>query len=224
MLATMDPDQPLHLPVVAIVFDCDGVLVDSDASVASSWARWAAELGLDAHEVTNHAHGQRSADTVRSYVQPADRPRYEALIERFEVEDAPTVTAMPGAVALAASVPRDRWGVVTSGSRILSSARLAAARIPQPPFVVTADDVTHGKPHPEGYLAAFGRLGVDPARGAVAEDSAAGIRAALEAGTGWVIGVGTAALPTDAHVVVRHLGAVRWTGDGLLVEAAGRLR
>lgn len=214
----------LHLPLDAIVFDSDGVLVDSGASVDQAWTRWAAELGLDAAEVIAYAHGQRSSETVRRYVEPALWPVFQAKVDRYEIDDASSVTAMPGAVALAGAVPRDRWAVVTSGNRVLATARLTAARIPVPPFVVTADDVVHGKPHPEGYAQALARLGVDPARAAVAEDSAAGIEAALAAGTGTVIGVGLPAMETRAHLVVRDLGAARWTDGGLLIAADGRLR
>ena len=220
----MDLARPLHLPIDAIAFDCDGVLVDSGASVEQAWTRWAAVLDLDPAEVIAYAHGQRSADTVERYVEPARRPEFQALVDRLEIDDAPNVTAIPGAVELARSVPRDRWCVVTSGSRVLATARLTAARIPTPPFVITSDDVVNGKPHPEGYAQAIARMSADASRVAVAEDSAAGIIAALAAGAGWVIGVGPGALPTAAHVVVRDLGAVRWTGDGLLMEADGRLR
>ncbi|MFN8620823.1 MAG: HAD-IA family hydrolase [Chloroflexota bacterium] len=218
-----DPDD-LLLPLDAIVFDNDGVLCDSDASVSRSWAAWARPRGLDPDEVTVYAHGQRSVETVIHYCPPEEREAAAAEIERLELEDAAHVTPIPGALALTASVPRDRWGVVTSGSVALSGARLAAAGFPRPPFVVTADEVQNGKPDPEGYLKAIARLGVPAAHVAVLEDSPAGIRAAAGAGAGTIIGVGAGAVPTEATLVVRDLTALTWTGEGLLVRGAGRLR
>lgn len=214
----------LHLPVDAVVFDNDGVLVDSGDSVARSWAAWARPRGLDPDEVTWFAHGHRSWDTVEHYCAEADRAAAADEIERLEVDDAGSVRPVAGAVDLAGSIPRDRWGVVTSGSARLSGARLAAAGIPVPPFVVTAEDVVRGKPDPEGYRMAIARLGVAPGRVAVLEDSASGIQAALGAGAGVVIGVGEGALETGATLVVRDLAALTWTGDGLRVDGAGRLR
>jgi len=81
-----------------------------------------------------------------------------------------------------------------------------------------------GRTHPEGYALALTRLGVDPARAAVAEDSAAGIEAALAAGARTVIGVGPLAMDTGAHLVVRDLAAARRTDGGLVIAAEGRLR
>ena len=212
-----------RLSVAAIAFDSDGVLVDSTASVEQAWARWAAELGLDAREVIEFAHGHRSRETVDQYVDEARRAIFQDKVDGYELDDAPSVTALPGALTLTAAIPRDRWGVVTSGTRVLATARLSAAGIPAPPFVVTADDVVRGKPHPEGYLAAIARLGVDPAQVAVAEDSPAGIAAAIAAGAGTGIGIGPGAISTGASLVVRDLAALYWDG-GLVVDPAGRLR
>jgi mannitol-1-/sugar-/sorbitol-6-phosphatase len=213
----------LYLPVDAVVFDSDGVLVDSAASVDHAWTRWAEAHGLDVAAVLRYAHSHRSRETVARFVDGSRRADALAGIDRMELEDAQGVTAMPGAMALTGSVPRHRWAVVTSGTRALASARLAAAGFPVPPFLVTADDVQRGKPDPEGYAAAIRNLGVDAARVAVLEDSAGGIAAALAAGVRSVIGVGPGALSTDALAVVRDPGAVRWS-DGLTIGPEGRLR
>ncbi|MGH8860673.1 MAG: HAD family hydrolase, partial [Jatrophihabitantaceae bacterium] len=116
------------LRCAAVLFDCDGVLVDSDDSVRAAWTRWARDLSLDPDVVTNLVHGRRSADTVAQLVPAGARDAAAALIDRYELEDAAAVTAIPGAADLARSVPR--WAVVTSGRRELALARLAAAGLP----------------------------------------------------------------------------------------------
>jgi sugar-phosphatase len=197
----------------AVLFDCDGVLVDSDASVLAAWSRWARELGLEPDAVAAVVHGRRSADTVATLIDEPDRAAAAALIDRYEVEDAESVTPIPGAAALTRAVPR--WAVVTSGHRDLAQARLRAAGIPLPEVLVTADDVERGKPDPEGYLAAARRLGVLPADAVVLEDAAAGIAAARAAGVSAVVAVG-ARDDLDADARVADLRELQWMGEGLL--------
>lgn len=200
------------LRCTAILFDCDGVLVDSDASVYSAWRRWAVEQSLDPDEVSLVVHGRRSSDTIAALLPPERRAEAAALIDRFELEDAASVTAVAGAADLVAAVPQ--WAVVTSGTLELATARLSAARLPIPSVFITAGDVRRGKPDPEGYLAAARGLGVAPAQTVVLEDAAAGIAAARAAGVHAVVGVGRPGLDADAHVI--DLTELRWTGDGLL--------
>jgi sugar-phosphatase len=200
-----------------VLFDCDGVLVDSDACVISAWSRWAADLGFEPDGVVAVVHGRRSADTVRRLVAPADVPAALALIDRYELEDARSVTAIPGALALAGAIPARQWAVVTSGTTPLAQARLAAAGFPRPDVLVTADDVEHGKPAPDGYLAAAHQLGVAVGETVVLEDAVAGIQAARAAGVRAVIGVGGRGLAEVADVVVPDLRAIGWTPDGLTV-------
>ncbi len=197
----------------AVLFDCDGVLVDSDASVLAAWSRWAREFGLEPDAVTAVVHGRRSADTVAALIDEPGRAAAAALIDRYEVEDAASVTSVPGAATLTRAVPR--WAVVTSGRRNLAEARLRAAGIAVPDVVVTADDVERGKPDPEGYLAAAQRLGVRPVDAVVLEDAAAGIAAARGAGVSAVIAVGERD-DLDADVRVADLRELQWTGEGLL--------
>jgi sugar-phosphatase len=213
----------LCLPAAGLLFDNDGVLVDSDASVQTAWSRWAREQGLDPDEVTAMVHGRRAADTVAQLV-PADRRKAAvALVERLELEDVGAVTAMPGAPELLAQLPAGTWAVVTSGVRELATARLRAAGLPQPPVVITAEDVAAGKPDPEGYASAASRLGLSPAALIVLEDAVSGVRAGQAAGC-TVVGVGERALDSDASIVVRDLIGARWTAEGLLLPAAALLR
>jgi mannitol-1-/sugar-/sorbitol-6-phosphatase len=202
--------------VEAVVFDNDGVLVDSLASVDRAWRQWAIELGLDPEAVMPMVHGRPSRETVAALVAPELRERAIRRIDDLEIDDAADVTALPGAASLLASLPAGRWAIVTSASEALFAARLAAAGLPRPPVVVTADHVTRGKPDPEGYLAAVRRLGVPPGRAAVFEDSRSGIEAALAAGVGSVIRVGTGGPEPGEAAVVADLRTVAWRG-GLVV-------
>jgi sugar-phosphatase len=217
--------QPLVvLPCSALLFDCDGVLVDSDETVARSWGRWARRYGLDPDEVTPLVHGRRSADTVALLIAAESRREAVQTIDAYELEDARDVRSVAGAPALVASVPPARWAVVTSGRRALAEARLRAAGISLPRVVITADDVTHGKPDPEGYLAAARGLEVPPKAAIVLEDSGSGVEAGRRAGVAAIVGVGRKALDTDADVVVEDLTCLEWNGAGLAVGGAGVLR
>lgn len=208
----------IDIACAGVLFDCDGVLVDSDESVVSAWTRWAVDHDFDPASVLAMVHGRRAADTVATLVDGERASGSLDLINRYEIEDAATVRAIPGALSLFSSVPPDRVAVVTSGTQPLAHARLRAAGFDPPPVVITAGDVTHGKPHPEGYLSAAARLGLDPSRTVVFEDAVTGIEAARAAGVGHVIGVGAAGLDGHADVVIADLRAARWDDGHLLID------
>src|SRR4051794_21513590 len=96
-----------------LLFDADGVLVDSDGSIERSWVRWAHRWDHDPATVLAGIHGRRSDDTVALLVDHADRARALADIDRYEQEDVAAVTACPGAAELLASLPAGAWAVVT---------------------------------------------------------------------------------------------------------------
>ena len=127
---------------------------------------------------------------MRPSSSPATSPSALADIDRLELELAAEARALPGARELVAALPAGRWALCTSGNRVLATARLAASGIEPPPVFITADDVAHGKPDPEGYALAVRRLGADPANSVVIEDAPNGVVAARAAGVGTVIGVG----------------------------------
>lgn len=214
----------LTVPCRALLLDCDGVLVDSDASVHRTWNRWARRYGLRPDLVGEAVHGRRSEDTVRMLIDEGARDEALAAIDRYEVEDAASVGEIAGAAGLLGPLPPGVWAVVTSGIRRLARARLAAAGLPDPAVLVTADDVTRGKPAPDGYLAAAAALGVPPGESVVLEDSAAGVAAGRAAGVRMVLGVGRRALDTDAPAVVADLRGVRWTDGALHVAPDALLR
>jgi sugar-phosphatase len=170
------------IDVAAVLFDCDGVLVDSAASVERAWRRWAAQRGLDEDAVLAVAHGRRTEDTLVDLGFTDDLAAEVLRVESAEVADAASVSAFPAAAALLPSLPPEAWAVVTSGTHALVTSRLSAAGLPLPPVLVTAEDVAAGKPDPQGYLEAARRLGRPPADCLVIEDAPAGVEAALAAG------------------------------------------
>jgi sugar-phosphatase len=200
----------------AILFDLDGVLVDSTRAVDREWREWAAKKGVDGDAIMAIAHGVRTVEVIRRVAPHLDAAAEAALIENHEAGDQRGITVMPGSIDLVRSIPEGRWGVVTSGSRLLATNRLRFCGLPVPEVLVTSDDVTHGKPHPEPYLKGAGRLGFSPADCLVIEDAPAGIQSARAAGT-TVIGItstyGVSALE-QANAVIRKLGQIEVTVNG----------
>jgi len=215
--------EDVFLPARGLLFDNDGVLVDSEASVVTSWSRWAIDHDLDPAEVMAAVPGRRAADTVALFLAPAEVEASVEKITRYELEDVAGTTAIAGVPDLVPQLAGVPWAVVTSGVRELATARLRTAGVPLPGVVVTAEDVTAGKPDPEGYTSAAARLGLAPVDLLVLEDSVSGIAAGQAAGCR-VVGIGDDALRTAADVVVRDLAGARWTGAGLLLPAVAVLR
>ena len=168
--------------VSAVLFDLDGVLVDSRESTEWVWLAWASKNGIDEEQLRSAMHGVRSAEVVRALRPDLDAAAESDEIERRQAEDVDGLVAIPGAVAALGALKGDRVAVVTSGTRPLALARLAAAGIEPPAVIVFGGDVSRGKPDPEGYLAAARRLGADPAEALVVEDAPPGIEAAKAAG------------------------------------------
>jgi mannitol-1-/sugar-/sorbitol-6-phosphatase len=166
----------------ALLFDLDGVLIDSTPAVARVWTQWAIEHGFNPEEVVARAHGRPSLTTVSEYLPDSNHELENREVERREIEDLAGVVPLPGTLRLIASLPRERWTIVTSCTRRLAEVRLRAAGLPLPESMITSNDITHGKPHPEPYLKAAGILGFPAAECVVLEDAPAGIRAGKAAG------------------------------------------
>ncbi|MFL6313774.1 MAG: HAD-IA family hydrolase [Terriglobales bacterium] len=166
----------------AILFDMDGVLMDSTPSVERVWRAWAAQHGLDPERVASLAHGRRSIETIRALAPELDAEKENVLVEQMEIDDKEGVTALAGAAELLARLPPDRFAIVTSATRPLAVARLGYAGIPVPHHMITANDVIHGKPSPEPFLKGAAVLGFSPEDCLVFEDSPAGIASARSAG------------------------------------------
>ena len=176
--------------MTAVLFDLDGVLVDSHAVVERISRRWALRHHLDPEMVLRVAHGRRSSDTVKAAAPHLDANREAAWIDAAELDDVEGLKPVPGAGELLATLPASRWTVVTSCGRALAERRLTAAGLPVPKFIVTAEDVSTGKPAPDGYRLGAERLGLGAAMCVAFEDAPAGIAAARGAGAR-VIGLTT---------------------------------
>jgi sugar-phosphatase len=166
----------------ALLFDMDGVLVNSTPAVARVWKRWAIEHGFNPEEVVTRAHGRPSLTTVREYLPQADHEAENREVERREIADLEGVVPLPGALELLAALPSERWTIVTSCTRPLAEVRIKAAGLPLPPRLITSSDITQGKPHPEPYLKAAALLGFPAQDCVVVEDVPAGIKSGKAAG------------------------------------------
>lgn len=173
---------PVTLSCQAILFDLDGVLVDSTPAVARVWTRWAVAHGIDPQRAIAHAHGRRSIETVHALAPELNAAEENMWVEQMEIEDKEGVTALPDAARLLTTLPQTRFAIVTSATRPLARARIGYAGLPLPQHLVTADDVTEGKPSPEPYFKGAALLGFAPQDCVVVEDAPAGITSARAAG------------------------------------------
>jgi sugar-phosphatase len=162
----------------AVLFDLDGVLVDSAACVERHWRRWAAEHGLDSEEIMRFAHGRPTVETIRLVAPHLPAELEAARLDASEAFDTDGVVAILGAAELLRSLPRNVWAIATSGTRDTAVTRLGHTGLPLPAVLITADDVKRGKPNPEAYLLAAAKLDVAPERCVVVEDAPTGIKAA----------------------------------------------
>jgi sugar-phosphatase len=166
-----------------VLFDLDGVLVDSTPAVARVWAGWAREHGFsDPDEIVRIAHGRPSITTIRELLPNADHEAENREVERREIEDTDGVVPLPGAMELLQSLPLERWALVTSCTRPLAHVRIGAAGLPKPKNIVTANDIVRGKPDPEPYLKGAQLLGIVAGDCIVLEDAPAGVRSGKAAG------------------------------------------
>jgi sugar-phosphatase len=214
----------IQIPGSALLFDLDGVLIDSTPAVARVWRQWAQEHGFDPHEVVERAHGRPSLSTIRDFLPTADHEAENLEVERREVEDLEGVVPLPGANELLKSLPLDRWAVVTSCTRRLAETRIKAAGLPMPKFLLTSSEVINGKPHPEPYLKGAAMLCLSAPQCIVFEDAPAGIRSGKAAGAK-VIAFRTTSPDTElkqagADWITQGCGtvAVSPTRDGLLIS------
>jgi sugar-phosphatase len=166
----------------ALLFDNDGVIVSSIASVNRCWKIWAAHYGVpNAHKV-EIAHGTRAVEIMKNLAPDVDPVEGLKLIEDMEIADVADVEVLPGVRALLTSLPANRWAIVSSATHRLLVARLQAAKLPEPEWIVSADRVVNGKPHPEPYLLGAKLIQVAPEDCIVVEDAPSGVRAGKAAG------------------------------------------
>ncbi len=172
----------ISIECAAVLFDMDGVLVDSTPAVARVWGWWARERGLDPDKIIRQAHGRPNLETIRELLPGADHAAETWKVEQREREDTAGIIALPGALEILRALPEDRWAVVTSATRELAELRLRVAGLPAPKNLLTASEIHRGKPHPEPYLKGAALLGVSAAQCLVVEDAPSGVRSGKSAG------------------------------------------
>jgi sugar-phosphatase len=173
----------LNVPYRACLFDMDGTILTSIAAAERVWAKWAVRHGVDVETFLPTIHGARAIDTINRLALPGiDAEAEAAWITAAEIEDVEGVEEVAGAAGFLKSLPTRQWAIVTSAPRALALRRMAAAGITEPEVMVTAEDVSAGKPDPSGYRLAARRLGVEVADCLVFEDAKVGILAAEAAG------------------------------------------
>lgn len=203
----------------------DGVLISSIGGVVRCWRRWAQMYSIPNWENYQIPHGTRAIDVIRQLRPDLDEAGvHEGLriIEDLEIDDTSDLEVLPGVRNLLASLPPERWSIVTSATRRLLLARLRVAKLPVPDRVIAGDEVINGKPHPEPYMTGAKLLGLTPADCIVVEDAPAGVGAGLAAGSRvlGVLGTHTAEQLSACSWIVPSLTDVtaRPTPDGLELE------
>jgi mannitol-1-/sugar-/sorbitol-6-phosphatase len=206
----------------AVIFDMDGTLIDSTPAVVRAWNTWTSEYGLPPMDLRMH-HGTPSASVVRAVMPEHLQEAAMQRIVDLEIADLHDVVVLPGAVEALASLASAKSAIATSCTVPLAQARMAASQLVPPSVLVTADDVVHGKPHPEPFLEAARRLGADPRRCLVVEDAPSGLEAAQAAGCFTLAVVTTTPREAlDADAIVADLSEVRFEvdQDGVRVRLA----
>jgi sugar-phosphatase len=212
----------MQVEIHGLLFDNDGVLVDSHGAAKQAWDRWAIEFGK-VFNIDDNA-GRRAQDLVLEMVGEELFEFANDRINQLEQDSAHQTIALPGAVDLLTGLPAGAWTVCTSANPNLGRARLAAAGLPIPSELVTAYDVERGKPHPDPYLLGARRLKLRASECVVFEDADAGVQAAKAAGAGFIVGVSERAIDTKADVVVKDLTGIRFERGSLVIPESNRLR
>jgi mannitol-1-/sugar-/sorbitol-6-phosphatase len=213
---------PVFLSCQGILFDMDGILISSLGSVERSWTAWARMRGIEPERALSVAHGRRAIETVTFLRPDLDSEAELKVIEDLEIADNEGLQVLPGVLDLLAALPAARWTVVTSATERLARVRMAAGGVPVPARLVTANQVTRGKPHPEPFLAGAALLGFKPEACVVFEDSSSGAQAGRAAGC--TVVATTFSHPVEslaaAHYLVRDLTGVHVeaSAEGLLLR------
>ena len=216
--------QDLVIPIAGLLFDNDGVLVDSHGAAVEAWDAWSKKFAPDFDWSDRSNAGIRAEDMVRRHVSDDLYDEAVAYIHQLEQDSSNLTKPLPGAVELLTSLTPGMWTVCTSANPRLGAARLRAAGLPVPAELVSSEDVELGKPHPDPYLRGAQNLGLAAGECIVFEDAAAGIHAGLAAGVAQVIGVTKVALDTDVDIVVKSLEGLSYRDGALYIPASSRLR
>jgi mannitol-1-/sugar-/sorbitol-6-phosphatase len=201
--------SPVEVQTRGILFDLDGVLVDSTPAVARCWSRWAVQYGFNTDEVVRQAHGRPSIVTLRELMPNGDYDEENRKMEEWEIADTDGVVPLPGVLEILRALPPDQWAIVTSCTPPLADVRIRVAGLPRPRKIVTSGDVQRFKPDPDPYLKGAELLGLAAKDCVVVEDAPAGIRSGRAAGAR-VLALRT----TEADDLLTAAGAT-WIVDDL---------
>ncbi|MEZ2576901.1 HAD family hydrolase [Buttiauxella ferragutiae] len=194
--------------VGAVLFDMDGVLIDSKAVIEQGWREAAQMYGrqITKAEIIKHIHGQPGPHTIRALFHDlplSDQQKIQAHI--IHVENTADCEPIPGVAELIASLSSAgiTVGIVTSGWRYKIDRVIALLRAESCiSVIVERDDVARGKPFPDPYLLAAERLGISPSKTVVFEDSKSGVTSAVAAGA-YCVGIGEEDLmPCGAKLII----------------------
>lgn len=213
----------MKIEISGLLFDNDGVLVDSHPAAEAAWRQWGGEY-KPGFELTPEWHGRRASEIAFELLGPERFEEANDRINQLEQDSAGLTVPLPGSVELLTSLPTGKWTVVTSANPNLAKARLAAAGLPIPAELVTAYDVERGKPFGDPYILGAQRLGLSTSQCAVFEDAEAGVAAGVDSGAGFIVGVSAKAMNTPANIVVRDLTGITFENGVLYIPDDNRLR
>ncbi|MHC8305554.1 HAD-IA family hydrolase [Pseudomonas sp. PB3P13] len=204
-----------NTPYRAFLFDMDGTLLNSIAAAERIWNTWALRHGVDVESFLPTIHGARAIDTVTRLGLPGvDAEAEAAWVTEAEIDDVEGIVEIVSAVTFLQSLPPGGWAIVTSAPKPLALRRMAVAGIARPSVMITAEDVSVGKPDPAGYRLAAQRLGVKITDCLIFEDAPVGIRAAEASGADLVIITSTHSYPLEtAHTTLVNYASVRAVTD-----------
>jgi sugar-phosphatase len=213
----------MQTPLKGLLFDNDGVLVDSMPGASQAWVLWG-ERYHHGFDLSPAYHGRRASDIVAELVTEEKFQGALEYINQLELDQAHSTTALSGTLELLASLPDGSWNIVTGANLELARARLSAAGIVAPQALVTADDGEKGKPDPEPYLLGAQKIGVPIAECVVFEDAPAGLVAGKLAGAALLVGIGEQTLDSVADLVIVSLAGLKYSFGLLEVPDEVRLR
>ncbi len=206
----------------AVLLDVDGTLLDTLPNLRRVWSSWALRHDLDVEYVWQTALVNHPLETFATVAPAFDPARCLDVLHQIEDDDARDgdYVAYDGASELLSELRSDSWAIVTGNYAHRVRIRFERLGLPLPQVIVDADTVTHGKPHPEGYMLAAKTLGCPPERCLALEDGESGIVAARRAGlTVWAVNANSDSPGADsAHRVYPTLklasgDVIRWLAD-----------
>lgn len=214
----------MEFQVAGLLFDNDGVLVDSHPAAVEAWTKWCSVYSPGLDWDSQGTAGVRAEDMVRMWAPLELFDEANDYINALELETAGTTVPLEGSLELVGSLPAGSWTICTSANRELGLARVRAAGLPVPAEFVCGDDVSAGKPAPDPYLLGASRLGLSPAQCVVFEDAVAGVESARAAGVGVVVGIGPRVLGAAVDCVVSSLSGITWASGVLNVPESSLLK